>query len=68
MKRARKLRSIEPNVLKELHRVRRSIQRRAEKVGWTRYLEELNARPNMIGTTKRLAVHERPKKEYGCRK
>jgi hypothetical protein len=68
MKQTRKVALPEPEVLKELHRVRRSIQRRAEKVGWTRYLEELNARPSVLGTTKRLAVHERPKKEYASRK
>lgn len=67
MKRAGKLISIQPNVLKELHRVRRGIQRRAEKVGWARYLEELNTRPNMIGTTKHLTVQEHPKREDGAR-
>lgn len=68
MKRPPKVTLPEPKVLKELHRVRRSIQQRAEKVGWTRYLEELNARPSILGTAKPATVRERPKRDYGSRK
>ena len=44
----------EPRALKELHDIRRQIQRQAEKVGWERYLEDLNKKPGwLVGKAKR---------------
>ena len=34
----------EPEAVREIHAIRRRIQRRAEKIGWVKYLEELNSR------------------------
>ena len=56
-----------PEVVKEIYAVRRKIQRRAEKIGWARYLEEINSRPSLITEPAPLALRERPRKDYHSR-
>jgi hypothetical protein len=67
MKKARPLTLPEPEAVREIHAVRRRIQRRAEKIGWANYLEELNSRPSLVAETAPLALGERPGKDYGSR-
>jgi hypothetical protein len=38
MKKAPTLTLLEPEAVREIHAVRRRIQRRAEKIGWAKYL------------------------------
>jgi len=55
----------EPKVLKELHAIRRKIQRAAENVGWEKYLADLNERPSLLGQRRNRSVtvvRERPAK------
>ena len=54
----------EPQAVREIHDVRRRIQRRAEKLGWAKYLEEINARPSLVTERAALALKERPRKDY----
>jgi competence CoiA-like predicted nuclease len=54
----------ESKVLKELHDIRRRIQKRAERVGWEKYLEELNKRPALWVEKRVSVVREKPTK-YG---
>jgi hypothetical protein len=54
----------EPDAVREIHAVRRRIQRRAEKIGWARYLEEINSRPSFLTEPVPLALRERPGKDY----
>ena len=35
----------------------------AEKIGWARYLEEINARPSLVSGPAPLALRERPGKD-----
>jgi hypothetical protein len=51
----------EPEAVREIHAVRRRIQRRAEKIGWARYLEEINSRPSLLTEAAPLALRERPR-------
>ena len=53
----------EPKAVREIHAVRRRIQLRAEKIGWARYLEEINARPSLVSGPAPLALRERPGKD-----
>jgi hypothetical protein len=53
----------EPEAVREIHAVRRRIQRRAEKIGWARYLEEINARPSLVSGPAPLTLRERPGKD-----
>jgi len=57
----------EPETIREIHAVRRRIQRRAEKIGWAKYLEDLNSRPSLVTESAPLALRERPRKDYGSR-
>ena len=57
----------EPEAVREIHAVRRRIQRRAEKIGWARYLEEINSRPSLLTEPAPLALRERPGKDYHSR-
>jgi hypothetical protein len=57
----------EPEAVREIHAVRRRIQRRAEKIGWARYLEEINSRPSLLTDPARLALRERPARDYHSR-
>ena len=57
----------EPEAVREIHSVRRRIQRRAEKIGWARYLEEINSRPSLLTEPAPLALRERPGKDYNSR-
>jgi hypothetical protein len=54
----------EPQAVREIHDVRRRIQRRAEKLGWAKYFEEINARPSLVAEPGTLALGERPRKDY----
>ena len=54
----------EPQAVREIHDVRRRIQRRAEKLGWAKYLEKIDARPSLVAEPGTLALGERPKKDY----
>jgi hypothetical protein len=38
----------EPNAVREVHLWRRRIQKRAEKIGWDKYLAEINSRPSLL--------------------
>jgi hypothetical protein len=38
----------EPEAVREIYAVRRRIQRRAEKIGWAKYLEQLNSRLSLV--------------------
>ena len=67
MKKTRPLILPEPEAVREIHAVRRRIQRRAEKIGWAKYLEELNSRPSLLTEPAPLASKERPRKDYGSR-
>ena len=66
MKTGRKFALPEPQAVKEIHWVRRKIQRRAEKIGWPKYIEELNARQSLIAEPEPMVLKERPK-GYGPR-
>ena len=57
----------EPEAVREIHAVRRRIQRRAEKIGWARYLEEINSCPSLVTEPAPLALNDRPKKDYNSR-
>ena len=57
----------EPEAVREIHAVRRSIQRRAEKIGWARYLEGINSRPSLVTEPGPLTLRERPRKDYNSR-
>jgi len=67
MKKASKLTLPEPEAVRETHAVRRRIQRRAEKIGWARYLEEINSRPSLVTEPAPLALREQPGKDYHSR-
>lgn len=54
----------EPEAVREIHAVRRRIQRRAEKIGWARYLEEINLRPSLLTEPAPLASREWPGRDY----
>jgi len=50
----------ESKAVKEVRAWRRKVQRRAEKVGWKRFLEEANRKAGwLIGATPRV-VREKP--------
>ena len=49
----------EPEAVREIHAVRRRIQRRAEKVGLAKYLDEINSRPSLLTEPAPLALRER---------
>ena len=57
----------EPEAVRQIHAVRRRIQRRAEKIGWARYLEEINSRPSLVSEPAPLALRERPGKDHHSR-
>jgi hypothetical protein len=57
----------EPEAVREIHAVRRRIQRRAEKIGWAKYLEQINSRPSLLTEPAPLALRERPGKGYHSR-
>ena len=57
----------EPQAVREIHAVRRKIQRRAEKIGWAKYLAEINSRPSLLGDPAALALNDRPRKDYSSR-
>ena len=67
MKQTRPLALPEPEAVREIHAVRRRIQRRAEKVGWAKYLDEINSRPSLVTEPAPLALRERPGKDYYSR-
>ncbi len=58
---------MKPGKLREIHAVRRRIQRRVEKIGWAKYPEELNSRPSLLAEPALLALGERRGKDYGTR-
>ena len=57
----------EPEAVREIHAIRRKIQRRAEKVGWAKYLEELNSRPSLVTEPGPLMLREHSGKNYRSR-
>jgi hypothetical protein len=57
----------EPMAVKEVRAWRRKLQRRAEKIGWDKYIAEINARPSLIVGQTHAVVRERPAKKYGLR-
>jgi hypothetical protein len=67
MKHPRTITLPEPEAVREIHAVRRRIQRRAEKIGWPKYLEQLNSRPSLVTEPAPLGLRERPAKDYGSR-
>ena len=58
---------LEPEAVREIHAARRRIQRRAEKIGWSRYLEEINSCPSLLIEPAPLALREQPGKDYHSR-
>ena len=64
MRTTRKLTLPEPKAVREIHAVRLKIKRRAKKLGWNRYLEQINSRPGILMSTEPLTLKERPKREY----
>ena len=48
----------ELEAVREIHAVRRRIQRRAEKIGWAKYLENLNSRPSLLSEPAPLALRD----------
>ena len=67
MKRARKLKLPEPKAVREVHRWRERIQKQAEKIGWDRYLQQINSRPSLLAEAEPMVLKEEPKK-YGDRR
>jgi hypothetical protein len=67
MKQTRAFTLPEPEAVRGIHDVRRRIQRRAEKIGWARYLQEINSRPSVLTEPAPLALRERPGKDYHSR-
>lgn len=57
----------EPEAVREIHAVRRRMQRRAERIGWAKYLEEINSRPSLVTEPAPLALRERPARDYHSR-
>ena len=62
MKTTHKLALPEPSAVREVHAWRRKLQRRAEKIGWAKYLEELNARPGLLTKTELMVLRDCPAK------
>ena len=58
MKKATKLTLPEPEAAREIHAVRRRIQRRAEKIGWAKYPEGLNSRPSLVAEPAPLPLRD----------
>jgi hypothetical protein len=58
----KKLRLPESKAVKEVRRWRRTVQRRAEKVGWKKYLEEANRNAGWLLGPAAKVVRERPAK------
>jgi hypothetical protein len=54
----------EPKAVKEVHAWRRKIQKKAEKIGWDKYLKQINSRA-AAWLEKPAVVRERPGKKYG---
>jgi hypothetical protein len=52
----------ESKAVKEVRRWRRTVQRRAEKVGWKKYLEEANRNVGWLLGSPAKVVRERPAK------
>ena len=67
MKKTRPFTLPEPEAIRQIHDVRRRIMRRAEKIGWARYLEEINSRPSLLTVPEPLALSEWPGKDYHSR-
>ncbi len=67
MKPPRRVTLPEPSAVREVHAWRRKIQRRAEKIGWARYLEELNARPSLFPKAEPMVLRDRPARDYGSK-
>jgi hypothetical protein len=55
----------EPKAVKEVRAWRQKVQKRAEKVGWEKYLKELNKRPSRWVEKPVSVVREKPRKKYG---
>lgn len=55
----------EPRAVKEVRAWRQKIQKHAKKVGWEKYLEELNKRPSHWVEKPVSVVREKPRKKYG---
>ena len=55
----------ESKAVKEVRRWRRTVQRRAEKVGWKKYLEEANRNAGWLLGSGAKVVREKPGKKYG---
>ncbi|HUI05772.1 MAG TPA: hypothetical protein VL486_02080 [Verrucomicrobiae bacterium] len=61
----KKIRLPEPEAVKEVHSWRRKSQKRAGKVGWKKYLAELNKQPPALPEKPRSVVRECSAKKYG---
>ena len=57
----------EPEAVREIHAIRRRIQRRLENIGWARYLQEVNSRPSLLTEPAPFALKKRPGKDYHSR-
>ncbi|MBM3860036.1 MAG: hypothetical protein FJ395_10340 [Verrucomicrobia bacterium] len=61
----KKLTMPESKAVREVRAWRRKVQRRAEQVGWEKFLEEANRKAGwLLGAAPRV-VREKPSKRYG---
>ncbi len=56
----------ESKAVKEVRTWRRTVQRRAEKVGWRRFLEEANRNAGWLVGAEPRVVREKPSKKYSA--
>ena len=55
----------ESKSVKEVRTWRRKTQRRAERIGWKRFLEEANRKAGWLVGATPTVVREKPSKRYG---
>lgn len=54
----------ESKAIKEVRAWRQKVQKRAEKMGWDKYLKELNQRPSLWVEKPVSVVREKPARKY----
>jgi hypothetical protein len=57
-----KLKLPEPKAVREVHRWRERIQKRAEKIGWDNCLQQIHSRPRLFADAEPMVLNEGPKK------
>ena len=61
----KRIRLPESKAVKEVRAWRRKVQRRAETVGWRKFLEEANRNAGWLVGAEPRVVREKPAKQYG---